>query len=328
MSERRACRLAGQHRPAQRHEPVLVDADAALRAALRRISRERPRWGYRRAHALLRADGWVLNIKRTRRIWREEGLRVPCKRQRLGESTILADRQRAQAPDHIWAIASVGSDRRRAQPQAAPRCRRVHPRGAGDRLPAADRRRSDRRRPRAPGRQRGTAPGFVRCDNGPEMTANPLRDWCRFSRAGSVYRAGLAVAEPLRRELRRPYPRRAARRRAVLLPGRSAGPHRGVAHRLQPPPTPQLASDDDPAAFAASLRQPLPEPTATAAGEGVEERCRLPLADGDPKPTSSQPGQQKSPAEEITPAALLANSHSSNGGATTTTTPLSQQVDR
>ena len=87
MSERRACRLAGQHRSTQRHELVVADDDAALRAELRRISRERPRWGYRRAHRLLLDDGWSLNIKRTRRVWREEGLRVPRKRrkrQRLG----------------------------------------------------------------------------------------------------------------------------------------------------------------------------------------------------------------------------------------------------
>lgn len=35
--------------------------------------------------------------------------------------------------------------------------------------------------------QRGTAPGHIRCDNGPEMTANALRDWCRFTQAGSAY---------------------------------------------------------------------------------------------------------------------------------------------
>jgi len=27
----------------------------------------------------------------------------------------------------------------------------------------------------------------VRCDNGPELTANALRDWCRFSHAGASY---------------------------------------------------------------------------------------------------------------------------------------------
>jgi putative transposase len=34
---------------------------------------------------------------------------------------------------------------------------------------------------------RGSAPTFLRCDNGPEMTANALRDWCCFSRTGSAY---------------------------------------------------------------------------------------------------------------------------------------------
>ena len=27
----------------------------------------------------------------------------------------------------------------------------------------------------------------MRCDNGPEMTAHALRDWCRFSRTGAAY---------------------------------------------------------------------------------------------------------------------------------------------
>jgi len=34
---------------------------------------------------------------------------------------------------------------------------------------------------------RGCAPEYIRCDNGPELTANALRDWCRFSGAGSAY---------------------------------------------------------------------------------------------------------------------------------------------
>jgi putative transposase len=73
---------------------------------LRQISRDRPRWGYRRAPVAPRA-GLGAHRKRTQRLWREEGLRVPQrrrKRQRLGTSTVPADRLRAHAPDHVWAL--------------------------------------------------------------------------------------------------------------------------------------------------------------------------------------------------------------------------------
>ena len=48
-----------------------------------------------------------MNRKRVQRLWREEGLRVParrCKRRRLGESTVPADRLRAERPGHVWAL--------------------------------------------------------------------------------------------------------------------------------------------------------------------------------------------------------------------------------
>ncbi len=48
-----------------------------------------------------------MNRKRTQRLWREEGLRVPQrrrKRQRLGESTVPASRLVAERPDHVWAL--------------------------------------------------------------------------------------------------------------------------------------------------------------------------------------------------------------------------------
>jgi putative transposase len=99
LSERRACQIVGQHRSTQRREPCVAQDDAALRARLRRFSRDRPRRGYRRAHAQLREEGWAVNRKRVQRLWREEGLRVPVrrrKRYRLGESTGSAKRLRAQ----------------------------------------------------------------------------------------------------------------------------------------------------------------------------------------------------------------------------------------
>jgi len=190
LSERRACRYVGQHRSTQRREPCVAKDDAALRGRLREISRQRPRWGYRRAHATLRQEGWTVNRKRVQRLWREEGLRVTLrrrKRRRLGVSTIPAKRLAAERPDHVWAIdfqfdqTADGKilkllhvvDEFTREALAIECHRRID----------ADRTVSVLDRLVA---ERGT-PQFVRCDNGPEFTANALRDWCRFSRAGSAY---------------------------------------------------------------------------------------------------------------------------------------------
>jgi putative transposase len=190
VSERWACRVLGQHRSTQRREPVVAGDDEALRAALREIAAKRPRWGYRRAHARLRDDGWVVNRKRVQRLWREEGLRVPPrrrKRQRLGESTVPADRLRAERPDHVWAIdfqfdqAVNGRaikllnivdefTREALAMHASTSITADDTVGVLDRL----------------ARERG-APAHVRCDNGPELTAHALRDWCRFSKAETAF---------------------------------------------------------------------------------------------------------------------------------------------
>jgi putative transposase len=170
---------------------VRAPDDAVLRQRLRELSRERPRWGYRRAHARLLEEGWSLNRKRVERIWREEGLRVPQrrrKRQRIGESTVPADRLRAERPDQVWALDfqfDQTADGRilkllhvvdeHTREALAVRCeRRIDSDqtvAVLDGLVAA----------------RGRAPEHVRCDNGPELTASALRDWCRFSRTATSY---------------------------------------------------------------------------------------------------------------------------------------------
>jgi hypothetical protein len=35
--------------------------------------------------------------------------------------------------------------------------------------------------------RRGRAPGFIRCDNGPELVSQALHDWCRFNHATTAY---------------------------------------------------------------------------------------------------------------------------------------------
>jgi len=86
VSERRACRLVGQYRSTQRLAPPVVDGqELRLREFLIAFSKERPRWGWGCAWKGARRAGWVVNDKRVRRLWRQEGLRVPrrCRKKRL-----------------------------------------------------------------------------------------------------------------------------------------------------------------------------------------------------------------------------------------------------
>jgi putative transposase len=191
VSERRACQIAGQHRSTQRRESCVAGDDAALRAALRKVSEDRPRWGYRRAHAWLLEEGWSLNRKRTQRLWREEGLRVPVrrrKRQRLGESTVPAARLAAERPNQVWAL-----DFQFDQTADGQILKLLH---VVDEFTREALQMKCERRIDADATvavldsliaQRGTAPEHIRCDNGPELTANALRDWCRFSGTASAY---------------------------------------------------------------------------------------------------------------------------------------------
>ena len=191
LSERRACEIVGQHRSTQRREPCLAQDDTALRGRLRKLSMDRPRWGYRRAHSQLIEEGWSINRKRVQRLWREEGLRVPVrrrKRQRLGESTVPADRLRAERPDHVWALDfqfDQTADGRTLK------LLNIVDEFTREALQMSCERRIDADQTVAAleglTAERGSAPEHIRCDNGPELTANALKDWCRFSGAGSAY---------------------------------------------------------------------------------------------------------------------------------------------
>ena len=87
LSERRACGLLRMHRGSCRYRRRERN-DAALRARLREIAGERPRFGYRRVHEMLRREQengiakWVVNHKRVYRIYREEGLAMRRKKRK------------------------------------------------------------------------------------------------------------------------------------------------------------------------------------------------------------------------------------------------------
>ena len=105
VSERRACRALGVPRSTQRYIGTGRERDEALLLRIRELSREHPRYGYRRITALLRREGWSVNRKRVHRLWRREGLKVPQiqrKRRRLGHGENSCSRRRSERPNHVW----------------------------------------------------------------------------------------------------------------------------------------------------------------------------------------------------------------------------------
>jgi putative transposase len=81
MSERTTCKLLDVERSSYRYEPR-PDRNAELRDELVKLARQRPRYGYRRLHALLRRRGYEVNVKRVYRLYVEERLMVRRKRRK------------------------------------------------------------------------------------------------------------------------------------------------------------------------------------------------------------------------------------------------------
>lgn len=55
-----------------------------MTADIIRLASQYGRYGYRRIAALLKAEGWHVNVKRVQRIWQREGLKVPPKQPKKG----------------------------------------------------------------------------------------------------------------------------------------------------------------------------------------------------------------------------------------------------
>jgi transposase InsO family protein len=107
VSQRRACRLTGQHRNTQRRPVPLADIEEQkLKRRIRELARRHVRWGRRLVYRRLQLDGWSVNHKRVQRIWREEGLQrpLPRKRKRFRPAGGGRELLRAEYPHHVWAI--------------------------------------------------------------------------------------------------------------------------------------------------------------------------------------------------------------------------------
>ena len=102
LSERTACKLLGVERSSYRYEPR-PDRNTELREELVKLARQKPRYGYRRLHALLSRRGHEVNVKRIYRLYVEERLMVRRKRRKR----LVRDRSaepRLTGPNQEWAM--------------------------------------------------------------------------------------------------------------------------------------------------------------------------------------------------------------------------------
>ena len=81
LSERAACQLVGLSRTGYRYKATPKN-DRALRARLKTLAAQHSRYGYLLLHGLLKAEGLVVNKKRTYRLYTEEGLQVRTKKRK------------------------------------------------------------------------------------------------------------------------------------------------------------------------------------------------------------------------------------------------------
>ena len=180
VSERRACRVVGQHRSTQRKPRTPRADEDLLTSAIIALAERFGRYGYRRITALLKEDGWSVSAGRVYRIWRREGLKVPQKqpkRSRLWLNDGSCVRLRPAHRNHVWSYDFV-QDRTHDGKVFRMLCiideftreclavrvdRKLNSRDVLDEL----------------GRLfvRHGPPEHIRSDNGPEFIAIALRDW-------------------------------------------------------------------------------------------------------------------------------------------------------
>ena len=158
------------------------------------------RYGYRRITAMLQMEGWTVNHKRVERIWRQEGLKVPGKqpkRARLWLNDGSCVRLRPEHPDHVWAYDFVHA---RTHEGRAVRMLTVVDEFTRECLAIDVARKLNSENVLARLASLMTyrgVPRYIRSDNGPEFTADAVRDWLKKIGVNTLFEAKV-MAEDFR----------------------------------------------------------------------------------------------------------------------------------
>ena len=180
VSERRACRVLGQSRATQRYLPKVRDDDDPLTQRIIELASVYGRYGTPRITGTLEEEGWCVNHKRVERIWRSEGLKVPGKQPKRGRLWLndgSCIRLRPGYRDHVWAYDFVADRTHDGRPFRLLTLVDEYTRECLS-IDVARKMNSDDVLERLSWlfATRGV-PEHIRSDNGPEFTAQVVRDW-------------------------------------------------------------------------------------------------------------------------------------------------------
>jgi putative transposase len=104
VSIRRACRVLLVDTSTYHYKPRRR-GQADLEKRIKEIAETRMRYGYRRVHVVLQREGWMVNIKRTYRLYSGLGLQLRNKTpKRRVKAKLREDRCPASQPNQTWAM--------------------------------------------------------------------------------------------------------------------------------------------------------------------------------------------------------------------------------
>jgi putative transposase len=194
ISQRRACRALDLARSSLRYQPVVRDEQVALARRVEELAAAHPRFGYRRIWALLDREGWTVNKKAVRRLYRQLGLKVaqpranPKPRREHGQDQNACHLRPSRGKDDVWTwdfIFDRTSDGRSLKwlsivDEYTRECLALEPRRgmtAEDiRIILAE-----------VAALRCGPPCRMRSDNGPEFAAAVVRSWLEGTNSGALY---------------------------------------------------------------------------------------------------------------------------------------------
>ncbi len=194
VSQRRVSSALDVARSSLRYAPVFGDGQAALARRIEELAGMHPRYGYRRIWALLNREGWIINKKAVRRIWRQSGLKVakpqanPKPRREHGQDRNACHLRPSRGKDDVWTwdfiFDRTGDGRSLKWLSLIDEYTRE--------CPASEARRGMTAEDigiilAEVAAGRGGPPCRIRSDNGPEFAAQVVRSWPEETGSGTLY---------------------------------------------------------------------------------------------------------------------------------------------